>query len=339
MEKKQYSESISNCDHEPILDEIKGDYICSKCGLVLERYYVMSRYQLNESFNNPTSNSPRFVALGDRPNLVDGLGSYIGFQHSTNFMDKNGNKLSPNKQILFRRLKYRYDLRSKINNNETNYRVLNILNRIVNRLNLSNNVRDRAAYYYKRITKEVDKSIITNHIILISLCIFIAVREYNKNAPITIQELANRFKELNYRVSAKSIIREAMKLKPHIGDLFTHHTRKSEDYIDRLVSSIINSDIVLDRLNSYKINIDDYRIHLKTKSNELLDLIKFNKRGGRNPFIFAVAIIYTVDQINRKKNKGKTILTQKILAEITNCAEYSIRDHYRFIKTQFLNNL
>ncbi len=331
MKKGQHSESITNCDHELILDECRGDYICSKCGLVIERYYVISRYQMENTNDVPVSSSSRFVALGERPNMVDGLGSYIGFQYSSSFTDRYGNKLSPNKQILFKRLKYRYDLRSKIVKNETDYRILNILNRVINKLNLSNSIRDRAAYYYKKISKETNKEDITNHVVLIALCIFLSIREYNANAPITIQELAKTFKEFNYRVSARSIIREAIKVKPHFRDLINHKASKSENYIERVISGIMNSNIVIDRLLKNNIDLNEYSNYLKNKSRELLSSINLQERGGRNPYIFAVAIVYTAAQIKRKLDK-KTILTQKILANITNCAEYSIRDHYKFIR-------
>jgi transcription initiation factor TFIIIB Brf1 subunit/transcription initiation factor TFIIB len=333
----KYSELVSKCDHKPILDEIKGDYICSKCGLVLDRLFISSKYQMNENEEFSSNENSRYVALGERMNMVDGLGSYIGFQNSSNFNDKYGRPLKGKKQILFKRLKYRYDLRARINDKETDYRILNILNRIVNMLNLTNNVRDQAAYYYRKITKNTEKDDITNHVILIATCIFLAVREFNKNAPVTIQEIADTFQKLNYRVSARTILREIVNVKPIVGDLFTHQTRKSEDYINRIISSVINSNTVIDRLKKRDIDIQKYQMYLKNKSKKLLNHIKLENRGGRNPFIFSVAVIYSADQIYRKKLGKRAILTQKILADITECAEYSIRDHYRFIKNEFLD--
>ena len=337
MKNSEYSKIIAECEHQPILDEIKGDYICSKCGLVIERHYVVSKYQMNDNLESDMNNNSRFMSLGTRLNMVDGLGSFIGFQHANKFRDKYGKILSGSNQTLFKRLKYRYDLRARINNNETDYRILNILNRIISILNLSNNIRDRAAYYYRKITKQVSKENMTNHVILIALCMFLAIREYNEKAPVTIQEIAETFKTLHYRVSARTIIREAIKIKPYVGDLFTHQTRNSEDYINRIISEVINSNEVIDRLDKNNINHDQYQIFLKKKSRELLNQIKLKKRGGRNPYIFAVATVYTADRIFRKNKGCRSILTQKILSNITDCAEYSIRDHYRFIKNDYLN--
>ncbi len=330
MADAEYFEIISKCEHEPILDDVKGEYICSKCGLVLDKLYVSSVYMMDDSSNGGSKNSARYVALGDRLNMVDGLGSYIDYQHASSFKDIMGKKLKAERQALFRRLKYQYNLRTKIEKNETDYRIFNILNRVISKLGLSNNVRDRAAYYYKQILKSVNKDEFTNHVILIALCIFISIREHNKNAPITVQELAQIFRELNYRVSAKSIIREALKIKPILGENFNHQIRRSEDYIDRIISEVINSDIVIERLLKNKIDIEEYRIYLTKKTVELLEFIDEKSRGSRNPYIFAVAIVYTASQIRKNIDK-KIILTQKILSKITNCAEYSIRDHYKFI--------
>jgi len=40
------------------------------------------------------------------------------------------------------------------------------------------------------------------------------------------------------------------------------------------------------------------------------------------------AIIYLADKLLAKEFNQKAILTQKLISEATNIAEYSIRDHY-----------
>jgi transcription initiation factor TFIIIB Brf1 subunit/transcription initiation factor TFIIB len=168
------------------------------------------------------------------------------------------------------------------------------------------------------------------------MCIFIAIREYKHNAPITIQEISEIFENLGHRVSPRTIIREIQKVKPIVGDIFTTKTRKSEDYINRIVSKVINSNTVLDRLFKYKEEINSYKIYLQKKSYEILEDIELKTRGGRNPYIFAVAILYTGDQLLSKIKNRRAILTQKILSDVCDCAEYSIRDHYKFIKENYL---
>jgi transcription initiation factor TFIIIB Brf1 subunit/transcription initiation factor TFIIB len=333
---KECTEIKTECTHQPVLDEVRGEYICCKCGLVMEKQYVVPSYQMNENNTNNFNSSKHYVALGKRLNMVDGLGSFIDYQYNSRFSDSSGKSLSANKQILYKRLKYFYDIRSRYVNQETDYNIFNLLNRVVNHLKLSDNIRDRAAYFYNKITSEVSKEDITNHIILIAMCIFIAIREYKHNAPITIQEISEIFENLGHRVSPRTIIREIQKVKPIVGDIFTTKTRKSEDYINRIVSKVINSNTVLDRLFKYKEEINSYKIYLQKKSYEILEDIELKTRGGRNPYIFAVAILYTGDQLLSKIKNRRAILTQKILSDVCDCAEYSIRDHYKFIKENYL---
>ncbi|MHA1314446.1 MAG: hypothetical protein ACTSSI_00105 [Candidatus Helarchaeota archaeon] len=323
------------CEHEPFLDEIRGEYTCSKCGLVLSTLYISPSYQLNEN-NFDTSNSSRnYVALGDRVNIVDGLGSFIDYQYSSYFLDKKGLPVSAHYQTLFKRLKYRYDLRARICNRETHYRALKTLNKIVSFLNLNDKIRDRAAYFYQKIIKNEEKKEITNHLALVALCLLLATREYKEKAPITIQEITKAFQKLGHRVSERSLIQLALKIRPKYNHLFLKQTRLSEHYMPRIISQVINNPEIRERLAIYNRNIEDYQKKLRIISQKILSEINKEMRGGRNPHIFAVAVLYCADQIISKREKKHAILTQKLLSRATNAAEYSIRDHWRAILYEY----
>jgi len=78
----------NSCNHETILDSVRGEYICTLCGLVLSKQYVPPSYKINPNNDlDSRSNGRHFVALGERLNIVDGLGSYMGFQFSSFFHD------------------------------------------------------------------------------------------------------------------------------------------------------------------------------------------------------------------------------------------------------------
>ncbi|MHC1590452.1 MAG: transcription initiation factor IIB family protein [Candidatus Helarchaeales archaeon] len=327
------------CNHEPVLDEVRGEYTCSKCGLVLSTLYMTPSYQLNESDFNVSNSSKNYVALGDRVNVVDGLGSFIDYQHSTFFLDKKGMPLSAQHQILFKRLKYRYDLRARINNRETHYRALKTLNKIVSQLKLSDKIRDRAAYFYQKIIKNEEKKEITNHLSLIALCLLLAAREYEEKAPVTIQEITNSFRKLGHRVSERSLIQLGLKLRPKYNSLFKHQSRISEHYLPRVISQVINHPAIRQRLLYYNYMIQDYEEALRKISNKILSEMPKEKRGGRNPHIFAVAVLYCADQIIAKKEKKHAILTQKLLSKATKTAEYSIRDHWRAVLHEYFKKL
>jgi transcription initiation factor TFIIIB Brf1 subunit/transcription initiation factor TFIIB len=61
------------------------------------------------------------------------------------------------------------------------------------------------------------------------------------------------------------------------------------------------------------------------------------ERGGRNPFILTGAIIYLADKLLTADYNLKAVLTQKLVSEATEIAEYSIRDHYvNLLKPHFI---
>ncbi len=336
--KNQKLESPS-CDHEIILDPVRGEYICIKCGLVTSKYFVSPSYKINSNNDCNSRNTGRhFVALGDRLNIVDGLGSYMGFQFSAYFHDKNGNPLSSKKQALYKRLKYRYDLRARIDKKETNYRTLTIFNRVCSLLEPINiHTKNRAAYLYQKFIKKTKKGDFYNHLNLIAVCLYLAVRESKESTMLTIKEIANAFRKLNHRVTAKSIIRTALQIKPKFKEYFQNHKAcKSEDYLSKIVIKVTSAPEVRSRLEKIGINEFKYTKELLRVSSSILKSIPNEKRGGRNPYILAAATIYAADQKIAKLWNHRPLLTQHLLSQITDTAEYSLRDHWRGLLIKYV---
>ncbi|NVM01092.1 MAG: hypothetical protein HWN67_02040 [Candidatus Helarchaeota archaeon] len=326
------------CKHnDVILDFSRGEYICSNCGLVMSQQYVPPTYKMNPIINDKISNTSRhYISLGDRLHIIDGLGSFIDYEHSSFFSDSQGIPLSAKSQALFKRLKY-YDLRARIAKRETDYRALKTLNQVIPKLNLNSKIRDRAAYIYHKIIKDKEK--ITNHILLIALCLLLAVREYKDLAPVTIQEIAKTFRILGHRVSERAMIQLSLKMRPKFRTFFKNKIRRSEEYISRIISNVMKYPKVNLRLKNYNVNPTTYERELTRETRMILKNIDFKKRGGRNPYIFTVATVYAADQKISSKLNSHSILTQKILSEATNCAEYSIRDHWRGLLYDFIKKM
>ena len=324
--KELYSIELNNCP------ECSGKIIissfertCKDCGLVINEIFGDSSYVFNDKINK-NNLSKQYVALGERTNFIGGLGTFIDFENSKYLKDKSGRLLPPSEQKLFRRLKKNYAQFLRIKNHETEYRIFNILNKVSIYLNLNKNIRNVAAYYYKKVLKNEKKVI--NNISLIAFCIFYAVRKENHNAPITIKEISKAFQSFGHRVNPRLILRDGIKYKHHLNKDSSPH--KSEDYIIRLIDNVINHEDLEDRLVK-KGNIwtkQEFRITLTKKCREILKLLTSNHRGGRNPFILTGATIYLADKLLAKEYNHKTLLTQKIISEATKIAEYSIRDHY-----------
>ncbi|MFX1589785.1 MAG: hypothetical protein ACFFC1_16680 [Promethearchaeota archaeon] len=311
------------------------EIICSNCGLVINNYFKDSAYLFNCSASKTNLNK-QYVALGERTDFIGGLGSFIDFENSKYLKDKSGKLLAPNEQKLYRRLKKNYAQFLRIKNHETEYRIFNILNKISTYLNLNKNIRNSAAYYYKKIIKK-EKDII-NNISLIAFCIFYATKKEYHNAPITINEIASAVRNFGHRVNPRLILRDGLKYKKHLNlDSYPH---KSEDYLIRLINEVIShKDLGIRMLNKgLKISKLEYQNKLIKKGLEILHNLSNWQRGGRNPFILTGAVIYLADKLLAKECKQKSVLTQKLISEATKIAEYSIRDHYvNLLKPTFIN--
>jgi transcription initiation factor TFIIIB Brf1 subunit/transcription initiation factor TFIIB len=187
-------------------------------------------------------------------------------------------------------------------------------------------VRNRAAYYYRKVTSSKFCTDVSNKLITVSTCLFMAIREFKDCAPVTIQELAGIFKSLGHRVSVRSIVRELPKLQGKLGT--NVHIRRSEEYLNRIVSSVVSQPEVQFRLKGCNVDSEEYRFNVLSKASSILKELSLPLRGGRNPFILAVSAVYAADRRLSEANKMKPTLTQRILAKATGTAEYSLRDHY-----------
>lgn len=300
-----------------------------ECGLVISREYVTPTYQMGDERNRDTPDATIFVSLGNRMHIVDGLGSYIGFHKDTYFRDSHGHALSARKQKKFKRLKTIYSTRIRIGKDEAKYRALRTLNHVSKLLMLSEQVRDRTAYLYKKILTE-SQDRITNNILLIAVCLLMAVREFKEEAPITLDEIADVFEKCGHRVNIRAIVREALKLKSTVG--YAPKIRCPEDYIPRVLSMLMNCPQVMNKIKARGWDPTTFENLLREKISAVLNMIPSSKRGGRNPFIFAVSAAYASDRLIAKEHGKRAVMTQKLVSSATQVAEYSIRDHFGMMK-------
>ena len=322
--------SLRSCpDCEGFLVTSRGHIVCAECGLVISREFVSPTYQMGGQKQNDTPDASMYVSLGNRMHIVDGLGSYIGFHKDRYFQDANGQSLSGRTQKKFKRLKTIYSTRIRIGKNEAKYRALRTLNHVSKLLMLSEQVRDRTAYLYKKVISESGEKV-SNNILLIAVCLLMAVREFKNEAPITLDEIANVFEKCGHRVNVRAIVREALRLKSLTG--YAPEIRKPKDYVPRVVSMLMNSSRVLSKVKSRGWTAKDYENELREKIHMVLGMIPASKRGGRNPFIFTVSAAYASDRLIASHFGKRPVLTQKLTSTATKVAEYSIRDHFGMMK-------
>ncbi len=328
--KQDYQQNMDLCPecNIPIIQN-SHEKVCEFCGIVTNDSLFVDSYQYNENKNQDLSSADQFVSIGKTIDSICTLGSHIDYYSTKIFYDHNHKIISSKNQKKFRRLKNQYSLPIKIKNHETDYRVLKILNNVINYLKLTSNIKNRAAYFYKSIKKYAES--ITNHISLIGFCIYYASREYSSQAPISIKELCNVFSIMGHRVNPKLIIRDSINYKKYIQGKNNHNQpHKSEDYINRFVNDIINSKNIIERMRKKSSSWTklSYQQKLIGKSYLILKFLKKEIRRSRNPYILAGAVVYCADKLLAKEYNSKTILTQKSASLAMNIAEYSIRDHY-----------
>ena len=111
-----------------------SDYVCSSCGLV---YYGEVIVRDAARVNSPFCSSNNYQ--GDRPNMVDGIGTYIGHYGNWNLKDAKGNSIKTSMRM--NRLKKINDYYAHNTGNESNYRVLRLLNNICGVLELPRQVK------------------------------------------------------------------------------------------------------------------------------------------------------------------------------------------------------
>ena len=330
----QNFEKCPECGGSLVLNSFERS--CKECGLVIDEIFGESSFIFNDK-NTKRNLNKQYVALGKRTDFIGGLGTFIDYENSKYLKDKYGKLLPPNEQKLYRRLKKNYSQFIRIKNHETEYRIFNILNKISIYLNLNKNIRNTAAYYYKKILKHEKKVI--NNISLIAFCIFFAARKECHNAPITIAEISDSFQNFGHRVNPRLILRDGIRYKQHLASDCAPH--KSEDYITRLINDVIRHPDLDERLTKKgnEFSKKEFENRLTIMGRGILKNLTSSRRGGRNPFILAGAIIYLADKLVAKQDGQKAVLTQKIISEATKIAEYSIRDHYvNLLKPLFMND-
>lgn len=325
------TENCEECGGPVIL--VDGEYVCRNCGLVHERKLGTSKFTETEDEEGASPLQMSYAATGKRTCIVNDLGSYLDYPNSFYFHDAGGFSLSPHAQHFYSRLKYIYDKRTRFSGHETEYRTLSSLDRVVELLRIPRYVRDRAAYLYRKAIRASSGNHYSTSSVLMAYCLLLATREIDTSNPTTIQEIVNAFRKLGHRVSSPIIIKAGLHYKVLLNVALK--IRRSEDYLNKVLQQVSASELVVNWLSKFKITPQRYKESLLEASLGILRKISNPERGGRSPYVFAVSTVYAAEKWLAKNECRKPFLTQKLLAEITGVAEYTIREHYCAILKSF----
>lgn len=198
-------------------------------------------------------------------------------------------------------------------------------------LNLGFEVRIKAATLFKDLLIKEQKRI-KSHYLVMALCLLTVIRESEGPAPIPMQEVVRVFKKLGYQISGRTFFQLYQRLTPIIKRKVIY----SEEYISQMIAIVCNDTEVMENIMKNKVNVNTFRDELEKQSNELLTSIDKTSRGGRNPFVFAISIIYTASKIVSPQFKITSVLSQDFLSKKFKVSGNTVRTNWKFIK-DYLN--
>ncbi len=298
----------SNCGNQSVVPD--GEEVCAKCGTILGPLYEYSSHAMVEgSYEGPT----QYTSVGKRINVVGELGSEIGLFRSTLVGIRY--RITEEAAEKFNRLNYIHHRQAKTASVQTHLRTFSIFNRVASQLQLTNSLRNRTAHLYWKYDSEHR---ITNHVLLIAMCLLYAVRE--SGSPLKFQEIIAAFE--SHRVIPRAINKLARDLGVNFARL---GVRKPEDYVGRIAEQVSNHEAV--KLDDYGMSRGTYQALLTKISEYFLSTIGRRERGGVQPHGYAVAVVYLADRGIARYFRRVPVLTQPLVAEITGAREYTIRDH------------
>ena len=288
----QFTQDIEKCLNERckgsvVTDDITGEILCSRCGLVLVEKTAISGpeqqiFSSEEYFEKSRTGSKTTLAINDM-----GLSTTIGKTNT----DASGHSLSGGMKQTFDRLRM-WDNRSKSRNSEARMRsAFTLLNTVRAKLGLSDPIIEEAAYLYRKAKIKRIRGSRIDCMTLASL--YLSCRQ--SSTPRTIPDIASAG-----NVSIKDLSRHVRIL---IGDLdLKIESYDSSFFINRIASTVGTSE---------KSRRDALVILAKTKESGYAD--------GKNPIALAAAALY-ISSVNNGER-----FTQRHIAEAAGISTVTLR--------------
>lgn len=291
------SEVCTRCRKNSVLtDNITGERFCGKCGYVLSEKISESGPEWRSFSQEQTGDRARTGAPTSLTMHDMGLATVINPLNK----DASGKPLSTSMRSTIERLRT-WDSRSQVHeSSERNFRqAFSELNRLKDKLAISENVLEKAAYIYR---KALEKNLVRGRSIsaMIASSLYAACR--NTETPRTLKDVGTAA-----NIKRKDVARCYRIL---VNEL-------------ELKMPVVNSVQCIARIAS-RIGISE-----KTKRDAikvLLEAQKHEESCGKDPMGLAAAALYL-----SCVNNGES-LTQRDIAESANVTEVTIRNRYKGLK-------
>ena len=137
---------------------------------------------------------------------------------------------------------------------------------------------------------------------------------------VSVREIISAHAALGRRVNSSSFIQLALESPIRI------QPRKPEDYLSRVLARLSRNDRLSTMLRSEGASQTSYFNALRGVAKELLSGVRPDELSGRRPCALAAAAIYSAEVALATIEKRGKRLTQKLLSECGDAAEYTIRE-------------
>ena len=274
----------------------RGEVVCKSCGLVLEADMIQEGPEWRafdaEQRNSRARTGAPLKYMSPNKGLVTEIDQYN--------RDVRGGKIAPSQQSQLYRMRKWHKRASISNSIERNLAIaLTELNRVASHLGLPENIRESAAFLYRKC---VEKGLIRGRQIesVVSAVIYAVCRQYG--IPRTLDEI--------------SIVAEIP--KKEIGRTYRLITQQLQ-----LKVPLTNPRFYISRfVTSLKLSGET-----QEKAVELLDkAIEKGLISGRGPMGVAAAAVYIASVLTGERR------TQKEVADVAGVTEVTIRNRYRELK-------
>jgi transcription initiation factor TFIIIB Brf1 subunit/transcription initiation factor TFIIB len=267
-----------------------------------------------EGFSGVKYKPSQYVRIGNRPNVVSGNGSEIGYQKQR----MHDRQLSRMKNI---------HLTLQIHS-ERILRALKKIDHVCGVLLIPNIVRDRACTIMRQALPAWDSNGTSNILLLAFGSLVVAVKLHR--IPILDSEVMDvwsphwREKPSSNLINGTSTNRVKFFLKNTVGISF--YSIKPIDFLPRVISSFRQSEAIQERLENKSIDPDEYFWKLECIARKVLnDLVP----NARSPLALAASCCYAFDPARPAINK-QGVLTQRAIGEALGYPdlEHTIRGHH-----------
>ena len=279
-----------------LTDGVTGEQFCAKCGFVISEKSQESgperrSFSIQGGVDTARTGAPTSLTIHDR-----GLSTVINPQNK----DASGKPLSTSMKSTIERLRT-WDNRSQVHETaDRNLRqALNELNRLKDKLAISANVLEKAAYLYR---KALEKKLVRGRSIsaMIAASLYAACRD--TETPRTLNDVADAANVKRKDISrCYRLLHYELELKMPVVDSI------------QLIARISSKLAIPEKTKRYAIKV-------------LKDVQERKESSGKDPMGLAAAALYQACV------KNEVSITQRDLAEAAGVTEVTIRNRYKTLR-------